>query len=115
MSLKENTLVKVLMLQGEKGEKGDTGTISNINELLTALEDVVYTKQEMVDVIFPVGSIYINVNNVSPALTLGGVWELVEDAFLMANGSDANDYFALKADGTITANSLKVYMFKRIA
>lgn len=48
MSLKkENTLVKVLMLQGEKGEKGDTGDIDNIDEMLEALQDVVYTKAEI--------------------------------------------------------------------
>lgn len=44
---KVNTLVKVLMLQGEKGEKGDAGEISNLNELLDQLEDVVYTKTEI--------------------------------------------------------------------
>ena len=47
MSLKQNTLVKVLMLQGEKGEKGDTGDIDNIDEMLEALQDVVYTKAEI--------------------------------------------------------------------
>lgn len=115
MSLKENTLVKVVMLQGEQGEKGDTGDIDNIDEMLEALEDVVYTKEEMVDVVYPVGSIYISVNNVSPASIIGGVWSQLQDVFLMAYGSDENEYFALKADSDISTNALKVYMFQRIS
>lgn len=44
---KDMTLVKVLMVQGEKGDKGDPGEITNLSDLLDALEDVVYTKTEI--------------------------------------------------------------------
>lgn len=34
------------------------------------------------DMIYPIGSIYINVNNVNPGNTIGGTWERVEDDML---------------------------------
>ncbi len=45
--IQDKTLVKVLMVQGEKGDKGDSGEITNLPDLLEALEDVVYTKTEI--------------------------------------------------------------------
>lgn len=37
--------------------------------------------------IYPVGSIYMSVNNTSPALLFGGEWERIQDKFLLAAGS----------------------------
>lgn len=39
------------------------------------------------DMIYPIGSIYINVNNVNPGNTIGGTWERIQDTFLLAAGS----------------------------
>ena len=39
------------------------------------------------DLIYPVGSIYMSVNNVSPAALFGGTWKQIEDRFLLASGS----------------------------
>lgn len=38
--------------------------------------------------IYPVGSIYTSVNNVSPASFLGGTWEAITDRFLLGAGSE---------------------------
>ena len=40
------------------------------------------TKADLLDLIFPVGSIYTSMNNVSPATILGGTWEPITDRFL---------------------------------
>ena len=40
--------------------------------------------------IYPVGSIYMSVNNTSPALLFGGEWERIQDRFLLAAGSSYN-------------------------
>lgn len=40
-----------------------------------------------VDKIYPVGSIYMSVNNVNPANLFGGTWERIQDRFLLAAGS----------------------------
>lgn len=39
------------------------------------------------DLIYPVGSIYMSVNNVNPELLFGGSWEKIEDSFLLGSGS----------------------------
>lgn len=46
------------------------------------------TKNAMLEYVYPIGSIYLNVNNTSPATFLGGTWEaLSEGRMLMAQGT----------------------------
>ena len=42
---------------------------------------------ELLDKIYPIGSIYMSVNNVSPANFLGGIWDSINDTFLLASGA----------------------------
>lgn len=42
----------------------------------TYRKNEVYTKEEILNVIYPVGSIYISVNSTNPAEIIGGTWEL---------------------------------------
>ena len=42
---------------------------------------------KVVDLIYPVGSIYMSVNSTSPATLFGGTWEQIEDTFLLSAGS----------------------------
>ena len=42
---------------------------------------------DLIDVIYPVGSIYMSVGNTSPSVLFGGTWEQIEDKFLLASGS----------------------------
>ena len=41
---------------------------------------------DLIDVIYPVGSIYMSVNNVNPATLFGGEWEQIKDKFLLSSG-----------------------------
>ena len=41
---------------------------------------------DLVNLIYPVGSIYFSVNDVSPATFLGGTWEQIKDTFLLCSG-----------------------------
>lgn len=41
----------------------------------------------LVDAIYPVGCIYMSVNNANPELLFGGTWQQIEDTFLLASGS----------------------------
>lgn len=41
----------------------------------------------LLDKIYPVGSIYMSVNNTSPASLFGGTWEALQDRFLIGAGS----------------------------
>ena len=42
---------------------------------------------DLIDTIYPVGSIYMSVSNTSPSTLFGGTWEQIEDTFLLASGS----------------------------
>ena len=61
----------------------------------------------IVDAIYPVGSIYMNVNNVDPSLIFGGTWERINDTFLLAAGEEytAGDTGG-SATHTLTENEL---------
>ena len=41
--------------------------------------------------IYPVGSIYMSVNNVDPSLVFGGTWSQIKDRFLLACGDTYNN------------------------
>ena len=58
-------------------ENGINENTENINTLTNNL----------INLIYPIGSIYMSVNNVSPASFLGGTWEAIQDRFLLAAGS----------------------------
>ena len=56
---------------------------------------------------YPIGSIYLSVNNTSPASLFGGTWEKIQDRFLLASGSS----YSLGATGgeeehTLTFNEM---------
>ena len=55
--------------------------------------------------IYPIGSIYMNVNNVDPAILFGGQWEQIEDIFLLASGSTyGNGTTGGSADATLVSH-----------
>ena len=41
---------------------------------------------QLVELIYPVGSIYMSVNNTSPATLFGGTWEQIKGRFLLGTG-----------------------------
>ena len=46
-----------------------------------------FIQNQLVNLIYPLGSIYMSVNNVSPSTFLGGTWEQIQDTFLLCSGS----------------------------
>jgi hypothetical protein len=45
-----------------------------------------YKGKELLDLIYPVGSIYLSVNSASPVDLFGGTWERIKDTFLLGAG-----------------------------
>lgn len=41
----------------------------------------------LLDIVYPVGSMYFSVSNISPADSIGGTWSKIEDCLLAANGT----------------------------
>ena len=42
--------------------------------------------QELLDIIYPVGSVYLTINDVNPQTLFGGTWEQIKDRFLIGAG-----------------------------
>ena len=45
-------------------------------------------KQQIIDMVYPVGSIYMSFNNTNPATIFGGTWQQIEGQFLLAADSE---------------------------
>ena len=41
---------------------------------------------DLINTIYPIGSIYMSVNSTSPQILFGGTWEQIKDTFLLASG-----------------------------
>lgn len=72
-------------------EEGGTGATTAAGAL-AALGGV--SREELgnfVDLIYPVGSIYMNINLVNPSTLFGGTWVRIKDRFLLAVGNTYGD------------------------
>lgn len=63
----------------------------SLNEIITSLQErieEVEDKMTSIENCYPIGSVYISVNNTSPEAALGfGTWTQIKDRFLLAAGS----------------------------
>ena len=59
--------------------------ISGLNDRLNTIESDI---SNMIDLIYPVGSIYMSVNSTSPSTLFGGTWEQLQDRFLLGASSN---------------------------
>lgn len=66
------------------------------------LPQVLEYAENIIDLIYPVGSIYMSVNNVSPSTFLGGEWEQIKDRFLLSAG---DSYTAGSTGGSSTSKA----------
>ena len=62
---------------------------SNWNEADSTSDSYIQNKPTLIsfDDIYPVGSIYMSVNNTNPGTLFGGTWTQIQDRFLLAAGS----------------------------
>ena len=42
--------------------------------------------KSVIDMVYPVGAIYMSVNNTNPGNLFGGTWEQIKDRFLLSAG-----------------------------
>ena len=65
------------------------------------------TVNDLFDLIYPVGSIYMSVNSTNPSVFFGGTWEQIKDTFLLATGDTyANGSTGGEATHTLTENEM---------
>lgn len=100
-----NDLSKVFRGTVSGLEEGLDSTKTNVNTLAEAFELLNTTKlakSELLNAVYPVGSIYISVSETSPNTLFGGTWERLKDRFLLAAG----DSYAAGATGGEAAHML---------
>lgn len=70
---------------------------------------------DLIDVIYPVGSIYMSVNSVNPATLFGGEWEQIKDKFLLSSGDVyTNGSTGGEVTHTLTVNEIPSHRHSRI-
>ena len=79
----------------------NTVTVKNV---AMAKASDVPTISEIIDLVYPVGAIYLTVNKTSPAMLFGGTWEQIKDRFLLATG----DTYAAGSTGGEAKHSLTI-------
>lgn len=77
--------------------------------------DTYVETEDLLDLVYPIGSIYMSVSNVSPSTLFGGTWEAIEDKFLLSSGTTYtptydNDGFANKTGGEASHSLTKSEM-----
>lgn len=75
---------------------------TNTNELANDAGFV--TKDEVCNLIYPIGSIYLSVNSVDPSTIFGGTWEKIKDKFLLSSG----DTYAVGTTGGSATTTLAI-------
>lgn len=66
-------------------------SFEEVNESINSKADKTHTHMigdvsGLVDAIYPIGSIYMSVNEVNPEILFGGTWEQIKDKFLLSAG-----------------------------
>lgn len=81
-----NTEVKRIISNVADGvEANDAATVGQLNKKLSSTLDQL---NRLAGQLYPVGSIYMNVNNVDPAAIFGGSWERMPSGRMLVNSGD---------------------------
>ena len=71
----------------ELGQLKVNNTIVSTSDLYGNTNKKVAYESDLLDKIYPVGSIYMSANSASPATLFGGTWQQLKDRFLIGAGS----------------------------
>ena len=74
------------------------------NNLYLDTRGIVHNKKILNTILFPIGYVYISVNNTNPGTIFGGTWEQIKDTFLLACG----DTYANGATGGEATHTLTI-------
>lgn len=78
----------VLVNYGASGKSIGFGKVTELTEGFEFAEDIYYKGHELVDLLYPVGSILIYANDVDPNERLGGTWELTARGQCLVGSSE---------------------------
>ena len=101
----DNLNVKCITSKNNKFSLDSDGNLT-VNSI-TSNENKNLNITEICNVIYPIGSVYISINNVEPSSLFGGVWEKLEDRFLLASGKTyTNGNIGGEATHKLTINEM---------
>lgn len=66
----------------------DIVTLADVLDNYQTKYDADRERSELIDLIYPVGAIFVSTNNVNPSTLFGGTWEQIEGKFLLASSED---------------------------
>ena len=76
-------------------------------------------KEYMDKKLCPVNSLYLSIDDTSPASVVGGVWERLEEGFLYSSPSGSTGTFAFSTDGWTASQTertaIRVAVWKRVS
>lgn len=64
----------------------NTSQLAAVNSGITQALVSTFNQKPTLDMIYPVGSIYMSVNSINPSTLFGGTWEQIKDRFLLSAG-----------------------------
>lgn len=80
------------------------GAFEQLNTAVATLNAAKLAKTELLDAVYPIGSLYMSVSAAEPNTLFGGTWERLKDRFLLAAG----DTYAAGTAGGEAAHTLTV-------
>lgn len=89
-------------VEGQADKLG--GDLITVGQAITTLNEQKLAKTELLDAVYPVGSLYLSVLQQNPASLFGGTWERIERRFLLAAG----DGYPLGSEGGEETHTLTV-------
>jgi len=95
--------IKVVQFRDESNLR-NLGSIDDIFEYYQLLN----LDRKIIDLIYPVGSIYMSVNEIDPSVVFGGSWERIKDRFLLSKGDTytTTGYTDGEATHTLTVDEM---------
>lgn len=85
----------------------DSNSISHNRQKLSDILLNVVNKQELYNLIYPVGSIYLSINNTNPSTLFGGTWSQLKDRFLLGAGDTySNGATGGESEHTLTIDEM---------
>lgn len=85
----------------EKNGSTDTYSVAQMGNMIRGITE---GGSNVFDIIYPVGSIYMSVNESDPSTLFGGTWEQIKDTFLLSAG----DIYEVGATGGEATHTLTV-------
>lgn len=85
VSIGNDTTKRIISNVADGVEANDAVTVGQLNKKLSSALDQL---NRLAGQLYPVGSIYMNVNNVDPAAIFGGTWERMPSGRMLVNSGD---------------------------